>query len=309
MVLFPNCKINLGLDVLRRRPDGYHDIETFMFPVRGLTDVLEIVPAAGDGVEFSGSGLVLDCPPEKNLCLKAYELMRTIRRCLPGDGAGASGGRQVLAGVRMHLHKAIPSGAGLGGGSADAAYAVRGLNGLFGLGLDEDSMESLATRLGSDTAFFVRNVPALATGRGEVLTPFPLSLAGKVLVIVKPGVAVSTAQAYASITPRVPAVPLAERLARPLAEWRECLTNDFEAPVFGMHPILARIKRKLYDAGAVYAAMSGSGAALFGIFEPARERIGPEGALFETTESFARDIASVLEREFGPLFFHCGRME
>lgn len=304
MILFPNCKINLGLDVLRRRPDGYHDIETLMVPVRGLSDVLEIVPAAECGAAFSCSGLVPDCRPEKNLCLRAWELFEdSLLRTAVGRGHGSGRAPEGHAGgVRIHLHKTIPFGAGLGGGSADAAFTIRGLNELYGSGLDGAEMERLAARLGSDTAFFIRHVPALAAGRGEVLTPYVLPLAGKLLAIVKPDVAVSTAQAYAAITPRVPAVPLAERLARPLTEWRECLSNDFEAPVFGAHPVLARIKQRLYDSGAVYAAMSGSGAALFGIFDKAPDE-GPSPA------NFVHALHASLQKEFGSLFFHWELME
>ena len=312
MVLFPNCKINLGLDVLRRRPDGFHDIETLMLPVRGLTDVLEVVSDDGERVSFIPSGLALDCPPEKNLCLRAYELMCGVRdgignelyaggqreRELSDTGSASRGSSMERPGVRIYLHKTIPFGAGLGGGSADAAYMIRALNDLWDMGLSQERMETLAAQLGSDTTFFIRNVPALATGRGEVLNPFPLSLEGKMLVIVKPEVAVSTAQAYAAITPRVPAIPLSERLSRPLAEWRHCLTNDFEAPVFSMYPLLARIKERLYAAGAVYAAMSGSGAALFGIFDACPEEV-----------TFARELSMALKKEFGTLFVYCERME
>ncbi len=256
MISFPNCKINLGLRVVRQRPDGYHDIETLMYPVRGLHDMLEIIKdteADAPGVRFSSSGLALDCPDDRNLCVRAY-----------GAVCGEFG---ALPPVKMHLHKTIPFGAGLGGGSADAAEAIRMLDALFSLGMDYGRMEHLAAKIGSDTAFFIRNAPAIARGRGELLTPSGLSLRGCHIVIVKPAVAVSTAQAYASVTPAVPAVPLEEVLLRDPRSWREALTNDFEPSVVAIHPSIGEIKDELYRRGAFYAAMSGSGSAVFGLFE------------------------------------------
>lgn len=262
MILFPNCKINLWLDVLRKRTDGFHDIQTLMYPVTGLCDSVEIVRRAR-GVEFSQSGLTVDCPPEKNICLRAYRLMRE---------------RHAIGGVDIHLHKAIPFGAGLGGGSADASFVLRGLNELFDLGLTMENLESLAAELGSDTAFFVRNTPALCTGRGEIMTPHDVpALAGKYILIVKPDVHVSTAGAYAAITP-APAPDIAQIVDSDIATWRGRLKNDFEKPLFERYPQLRQIKEQLYELGAVYASMSGSGSALFGIFnsQPATEGL-PEG--------------------------------
>lgn len=256
MIFFPNAKINLGLHVLAKRPDGYHDLETLMYPVRGLCDALEIIPSEGPGVRFSTSGLAVDGPPEKNLCLRAYEAFR----------------RQFsVGGVRIHLHKAIPMGAGLGGGSADAAWVIRGLADVFELDLSLPVMEEMAAGIGSDTAFFVANRPALATGRGEVLVPVDFSLAGYRLVILKPSFGVSTAQAYARVTPRRPAQPLMELLRQPVAAWRETVVNDFEASVFRQFPLLEQLKQAMYQAGALYAAMSGSGSALFGLFPGGEE--------------------------------------
>lgn len=253
MILFPNCKINLGLDILRRREDGYHEIDTLMYPVVGLCDILEIVPRAEAGAECVFSGLAVDCPPEKNLCLKAYALVAE---------------RYGIGGVCMHLHKVIPFGAGLGGGSSDAAFAIKGLNRVFGLGLADDDMEALAAELGSDTAFFIRNVPQFSRGRGEVLSPAAVSLAGKKIVIVKPPFGVSTAEAYAGVRPCMPERPLAERTAANIDAWRTEVGNDFEPHIFAAHPDLAQIKSQLYDLGALYASMSGSGSAVFGIFDP-----------------------------------------
>ncbi len=252
MIFFPSCKVNIGLDVLRRRADGFHDIETLMVPVAGLCDILEIVPAGGEGVEFGQSGIAVDCVPERNLCVKAYELMRR---------------RFGIGGVGMHLHKVVPFGAGLGGGSADAAFVIKGIDKVFSLGLDGETMEGLAAELGSDTAFFVRNAPQIATGRGEVLTPFPVDLSGRYIVIVKPDVSISTAGAYAEIAPAVPEVPLSERLAADITTWRDTVANAFEPAVFAWHPLLAEIKELLYKEGAVYASMSGSGSAVYGIFD------------------------------------------
>ena len=210
MLLFPNCKINIGLRVVARRADGYHDIETLMVPVRGLCDIVEIVHAPGDGAEFVSSGLAVDCPPEKNLCLRAY---RTLRERFP------------IGGVRIHLHKIVPMGAGLGGGSADAAFVVKGLSELFGLNLSQKCMEELCAGIGSDTAFFVANRPALATGRGEILEPVDFSLRGKRLLIVKPAESVSTAEAYAGIAPRRMDRPLLECLNAPVDRWRETVSS------------------------------------------------------------------------------------
>ncbi len=258
MIFFPNCKVNIGLDVLGRRADGFHDIETLMVPVAGLCDILEIVPADSDGAVFGQSGIAVDCPAEKNLCIEAYELMRE---------------RYGIGGVRMHLHKIIPFGAGLGGGSSDAAFVIKGLDKVFSLGLDEETMEALAAELGSDAAFFISNSPHMAAGRGEVLTSSPVNLGGKHIIIVKPDIHVSTAEAYVGITPAVPEVPLAERLAADIATWRDTVANAFEPAVFARHPLLAEIKELLYNEGAVYASMSGSGSAVYGIFDDLRDRL------------------------------------
>ena len=259
MILFPCCKINLGLDVTAKRGDGYHELETVMLPVDGLCDILEIVPGEEKGAAFTSSGLALDCPDDSNLCLKAYRLMA---------------GRYPIGGVRIHLHKIIPFGAGLGGGSADAAYAIKGLDRLFSLGIDTEQMESLAAELGSDTAFFIRNTPRLAQRRGEILSPSPVGeqLRGKTLVIVKPAFGISTSEAYAGIKPERPSVPLVERLRGDIGSWKQTVKNDFERHIFEAYPVLAEIKQTLYDHGALYASMSGSGSAVYGIFDAAQDR-------------------------------------
>ncbi|MDR2937192.1 MAG: 4-(cytidine 5'-diphospho)-2-C-methyl-D-erythritol kinase [Rikenellaceae bacterium] len=258
MILFPNAKINLGLHVLNRRPDGFHDIETLMFPVAGLCDAVEVIRSAEPGATFSASGLVVDCTSEKNLCVKACEL---LRREFPKIG-----------GMHIHLHKIIPFGAGLGGGSADAVAVLRGLNALFHLALSDRRLEVLAAELGSDTVFFVRNVPAVATGRGEFLESFPVDLQKYWLLIVKPPVGVSTAEAYRGVIPGPPAEPLRKTLGRDPSEWQKTLFNDFEPSVFKKYPALADVKKSLYEMGALYASMSGSGSALFGLF---REKPDP----------------------------------
>lgn len=265
MIIEANCKINIGLDILRRRPDGYHEIETVMYPVRGLFDVVEVTRTGTSGVEFIAEGLAVDCAPTDNLCLKAFRLMHD---------------RYGVDGVRIRLDKRVPFGAGLGGGSSDATAVIRALDALFELHLAEAELVDCAATLGSDTAFFVRNTPQLCTGRGEVMTPFPLALSGLTLVIIKPDEGVSTREAYAGVRPCVPAVPLAERLRRPVSEWQNTVTNAFEASVFAAHPVIRAAKERLLAAGAVYAAMSGSGSAVFGLFDAA--------ALHEKGESLER---------------------
>ncbi|MBQ4279358.1 MAG: 4-(cytidine 5'-diphospho)-2-C-methyl-D-erythritol kinase [Rikenellaceae bacterium] len=265
MLLSANCKINIGLDITARRADGFHEISTLMYPVRGLADTVELTPVQGPDAVFTATGLPVDCEPERNLCLRAYRLMQREY------GIGA---------VRIHLHKVVPFGAGLGGGSSDAAAVILGLSELFGLGLDAGRMEGLAARLGSDIPFFVRNVPAIATGRGEVLTPYSLDLRGYWLVIVKPPFGVGTAEAYRGVTPHLPARSLADRLAGGVARWRGEVANDFEPTVFAAHPQLAALKEELYNIGAVYASLSGSGSALFGLFDREPGMLDGWGDLF-----------------------------
>lgn len=270
MILRANCKINLGLDILRRRTDGFHDLETVMFPVRGLYDEVEVVRRDGSlgaagrygvsgadgnsGVAFRAEGLAVDCAPEDNICLKAFRLMRD---------------RYGVTGVGIRLDKRVPFGAGLGGGSADGTAVLLALNELFALHLTEAELIGLAAELGSDTAFFVRNTPQLCRGRGEIMEPFALDLSGLHLVIVKPDQGVSTREAYAGVRPRVPVIPLAERLRRPVAQWQGMVTNDFEPHILAAHPPIRAAKERLIAAGALYAAMSGSGSAVFGLFDGA----------------------------------------
>lgn len=252
MITFPNAKINLGLNIVNRRPDGYHDIETVFYPIP-LTDVLEIVPAAeGKGATLSCYGNAVDCPPEKNLVMRAYRLMQ--ERC-------------GLPPVDMYLYKHIPDGAGLGGGSSDAAHVLVMLNRMFELGLPDAELATMAARLGADCAFFIYNRPMMATGIGDVLTPVDVNLKGKTLLLVKPPVGMDTRTAYSRVTPQAPTHSLTEVIGLPVVTWDGLLVNDFEASVFAALPQLWLIKAGLLDAGAQYAAMSGSGTTVFGIFD------------------------------------------
>lgn len=252
MVTFPNAKINIGLNIVGRRPDGYHDIVTLFYPV-GWCDILEIVPGKGDATTLTTTGRAVDCPPEKNLVMKAVAALESVGLTLPP--------------LDIYLHKVIPDGAGLGGGSADAAFTVRTINQLLSLGLSDDEMASIVAPIGADCPFFIYNRPMLATGTGTTLTPFDLSLAGRGIAIVKPEVNVPTREAYAGFTPRLPETELESLLKMPIAEWQGKVVNDFEPSIFANHPAIADIKRRLAERGAIYTAMSGSGSAVFGIFE------------------------------------------
>lgn len=249
MIVFPPCKINLGLHVLSKRPDGFHEIETCFYPIP-LTDILEIIPATS--FSFSQTGIQLPEDPMNNLCVKAYEeLSRDY----------------VVPPVSMHLHKCIPAGAGLGGGSSDAAHVLRLLNAVFDLGLSEKTLLRYATRLGSDCSFFLQDNPMMGKGKGEQLSPITVNLKGKWLVLVKPEIHLSTAQAYKDIAPRHPTRRIEELLKMDMPHWRDQLSNDFEDSVFRRYPEIREIKKELYEQGALYASMTGSGSAVYGIFE------------------------------------------
>ena len=251
MKIKANCKINIGLDVLRCREDGYHDLSTVMVPVDGLYDVVEVEPCEGAENEFHSLGLVVDCPAEQNLCIKAARLMQQ---------------RYGVGRVSITLDKRVPFGAGLGGGSSDATAVIVAMNDIFSLSLDESTLIALAAEIGSDTAFFVRNSPQLCEGRCEVMTPIDLNLRGLWLVLVKPDEGVSTREAYAGVKPQEPERTLVERLSEPIEMWQGSVKNDFERSIFAAHPNIAKIKQQLLDAGAVYASMSGSGSTVFGLF-------------------------------------------
>lgn len=252
MLIYPNAKINLGLYVTERRADGYHNLETVFLPIP-LHDVIEINAAPREVVplHFRSEGLAVNCEQGGNLIERVCLALSEEFQLPPLD---------------VSLSKRIPMGAGLGGGSSDAAFTLCALNELFALELSAGEMERRLAAFGADCPFFVRNEPAYATGIGDVLTPYALSLKGYVLALVKPATFVSTREAYAGIRPKPAPVDLREALARPVATWRECVTNDFEESVFAAHPDIAAIKATLYDMGAIYAAMSGSGSTVFALF-------------------------------------------
>ena len=308
MITKPNVKINLGLNVLRKREDGFHDLETLFVPYFGINDTLEIVvgddysrtsaalfgrygsaqsdegiPCLVQGISEDGKLMItiaraegVDWDPMKDLTAKAYMILAEDHDLPP---------------VKIFLEKTSPVGAGLGGGSSDAAFALKMLDGLCSLNLTEQQLAAYAARLGSDCAFFIYNRPMIGEGRGEVLSEYPVSgldygqeqgyqnemqesvktgesmaAAYEITVLTPEGIAVSTADAYRGIKPQLPEIPLKEALAKPVEEWKDCLFNDFETTVFDKHPELAAIKRSLYDSGAVYASMSGSGSAIFAIY-------------------------------------------
>ena len=261
MIAYPNAKINLGLRVVAKRADGYHDIETIFYPIN-LQDALEVTLQKNGNpsqpVRLHVTGANLDGSPQDNLVVKAYCLLAQTYRLEPVD---------------IHLHKHIPTEAGLGGGSSDCAFMIKMLNAKFRLGLSDDQMEQFAGLLGSDCPFFIKDKPMFATGTGNVFHPIDLSLKGMHLLLVKPEISVSTREAYANISPARPAVSLREIAARPVSQWRDLMKNDFERTVFLVHPEIAAIKDKLYDMGALYAQMSGSGSAVFGIFEQPQQNI------------------------------------
>lgn len=254
MILFPNAKINLGLNIVGKRPDGYHDIATVMAAV-DWCDILEIVPANGSQTTLSVYGRAVDCPMEKNLVIKAFNAL-----------ANSVGG---LPPVEIHLEKVIPDGAGLGGGSADAAFTLLGLNEVFNLGLSKEFLAGIASSVGADCPFFIYNRPALCTGTGTTLShDIALDLSPYFILIAKPRVAaVSTKEAYAGVTPSEPDLSIQEILDNDISRWRELLHNDFEDSVFPKLPEISRVKASMYASGAIYASMSGSGAAVYGIFD------------------------------------------
>ena len=250
MVSFPNCKINFGLNIVNKRDDGYHDIETFFFPVH-LKDSLEIIEK--EKLEFSTSGFSIEGEPEKNLCIKAYDLLKKDFPQLPA--------------VQMHLHKAIPMGAGLGGGSADGAFILKLLNKKFDLSLSEKQLINYSLQLGSDCPFFILNKPCFATGRGEILEQTELDLSKYKFLIVHPPIHISTAWAFSTIKAMKPIKSIKKITQQTISTWKAELINDFEKPVFEKYPEIKNIKEKLYEAGAIYASMSGSGSAVYGIFK------------------------------------------
>lgn len=260
MVSFPNCKINLGLNIIRKRADGYHDLETVFYPI-ALRDALEAIHSTSEGIQFSSTGLTIDGNADSNLCVKAYRL---LQKEYPS-----------IAPLQMHLHKAIPMGAGLGGGSADGAFALQLINEVCHLGLTHEQLLSYALQLGSDCPFFLYNKPCFATGRGETMQPVSVDLSAWYFVLVNPGIQISTRQAFAQIQPKIPGKPIHEIIQQPIATWQQELVNDFEASVLPQHPTIRDIKETLYASGAVYASMTGTGSTVYGIFPKERKPLLP----------------------------------
>ena len=262
MIVFPNCKINLGLNILRKREDGYHDLETVFYPVP-LKDGLEVVRQLTVNsnqlsvacVEFTTSGLAINGNSEDNLCIKAYYLLKKDFPSLPN--------------IQMHLHKVIPMGAGLGGGSADGAFALKLLNDTFKLNLSTQQLIDYALQLGSDCPFFILNKPCFATGRGEKMEEIALDLSAYQFVIINPKIHIGTGWAFGNIAPKIPSQSIKNIITQPIHTWKDTLLNDFELPAIHYYPEIGAIKDELYKQGAVYSSMTGSGSTVLGIFEKA----------------------------------------
>ena len=250
MILHSNCKINLGLNIVRKRMDGFHDIETVFYPL-ALSDEIEISVSADGRFRFSSSGLEIPGDSEHNLCVQAFKLLNEHFK---------------LQAVGISLKKNVPMGSGLGGGSSNGAFTLKALNEIFSLGLIMEQMMAFASRLGSDCPFFIQNIPAFASGKGEVLEPLRLDLSGLYLLLVIPPVHISTQEAYGMITPSRPAVSLKKIAAMQVSTWKDTMRNDFEAPLCLKFPIIGKIKELLYRKGAIYSSMSGSGSAVYGLF-------------------------------------------
>lgn len=272
MICFPNAKINIGLNIIEKRSDGFHNIESVMYPLKGIMyEALEIIPSNSKEkeVELISSGIPIPGNPENNLCIKAYDL---IKKEYP------------VAPVKIHLHKAIPIGAGLGGGSADAAFFIRLLNDAFELGISWGEMHHYARQLGSDCSFFISNKPVFAEGKGDQIESLDFSLSGYHIALVYPNIHINTAKAYEGIHPKKSMRSLENDILNlPVEQWREYIHNDFEDSIFLQYPEIKKIKEKLYSTGAVYASLSGSGSALYGLFKK-EMKIGkhfPEYAVWE----------------------------
>lgn len=248
MIAFPNCKINLGLNIIRKREDGFHDLETIFLPVP-FTDVLEII--SSDKTELTVTGLPVNAT--ENLCIKAYNLLQQKFPELPP--------------VKMHLHKVVPMGAGLGGGSSDASFILNMLTEKFELNINPEELRDIALQLGSDCPFFLINKPCFATGRGEILEPLDLDLTNYKILIINPGIHIDTKWAFSKIFPEERKKSIKEIIAQPIETWKEELQNDFEIPLFAEYPEIEKLKNDLYELGATYASLSGSGSSVFGLFK------------------------------------------
>lgn len=262
MIVFPKAKINIGLRIIRKRADGYHDIETLFYPV-ALCDALEFVTLTepNDTDILTVSGINTGSDSEGNLIIKAIRKLRE---------------NHTFPFLRIHLHKAIPVGAGLGGGSSDAACMLKALNRHFRLSIDERFLKALALESGSDCPFFIDGTPAFATARGEILTPVRPVLAGYYLLLLNPGIGINTREAYQNCRPGIPSASLYNLVDRPITEWKEVITNDFENYAFNKHPLIGEIKDELYNSGALFSSMSGSGSSVYGIFP---EKLSVPGTL------------------------------
>lgn len=269
MLVFPKAKINLGLRITGKRPDGYHDIETLFYPV-GLCDALEIVrgPEGSEKDLLTITGNSIPGTPDANIVLLS---VRKLRETFP------------FPWLTINLHKTIPAGAGLGGGSSDAASTLRTINRIFGLSIDTQKLKDIAATLGSDCPFFIESVPAFAMGRGEILTPAPDILNGYYIVLANPGIQAGTREAYAGCKPALPETSLQELVSRPLKEWKDSVINDFEGILFPKYPLIKDLKSAFYDSGAVFSSMSGSGSTVFGIYneKPAIPEFLEKWVIFE----------------------------
>ncbi len=250
MLFFPNAKINIGLNITEKRPDGFHNLETVFYPVN-IQDSLEFV-VTEDETSMQTTGIELDVSAGDNICLKAYQLMAQ---------------HYDLPQLKIHLHKFIPIGAGLGGGSADAAFLMKELNSFFKLGINNSKLQELAAQIGSDCAFFIENKPVFAYGRGELFKPIELDLSDYYIYVIKPDIFISSGVAFAGIKPHKARNNLKDLINKPIEQWKSEVVNDFELTIFKKFPLLAEIKQDMYDMGAVYASMSGSGSAVYGIFK------------------------------------------
>lgn len=252
MLTYSNAKINIGLNIVEKRNDGFHNIETIFFPI-GMQDAIEIADSKSEGpYTFSASGIPINIKAEDNIVVKAYELIRA---------------KYNFPSQAIHLHKNIPFGAGLGGGSANAAYMIKLLNKKFNLGMSAKEMEGEVKKLGSDCAFFIENKPAYATEKGDKLNPLDLDLSNYYLLLIKPEIHISTPEAYTNIKPKQVEISLKELVKQPIETWKSTIKNDFEDSIFPNHSLLKDLKEELYEAGAAYAAMSGSGSSMFGLFK------------------------------------------
>lgn len=251
MIKFANAKINLGLNILRKRTDGYHDLDTIFYPIP-LYDIVEIIPSTNNISTLTISGRTVDCPTEKNLVMKAYRILES---------------KYNLPAVNIYLHKVIPDGAGLGGGSSDATHTALALNEIFELNIPETQLATMLATVGADCPFFIYNKPLLAGGIGNIFQQIDITLKGKTILLIKPEISVPTKVAFSKVTPNESRTELKELITLPIEQWRGVIGNDFETSVFSEFPELESIKWELYSTGAIYASMSGSGSSIFGIYE------------------------------------------